>query len=871
MSFKYKVTVIIPIYNAEEFLNDCLDSLVAQTIDHDQMEVLLINDGSTDNSLAICQEYAGNYSIFKVFNKRNEGVSATRNFGIRYATGKYIMYLDADDTLSENTVLSVSNYFDSVYDKVDLVCYKERTYNSDGTPQKLHLRYNYLKSTGVYDLTKSIFASQVRLNIAVKNLLQDNFYFNEEIGYHEDQMYCTDILSDKLLLGYVNECEYRYNKHAGSITDENMNAMFLFEKTTAYWEHVFAQYEKVPKYLQALFFHDIGWKFTCNVLWPYHYSAEELQNARNRIITLLDKVDNSVIMSYPGMDNYQRLYWIRMKSKDNTCPIVSRNSLELYSDGTRLYIRNDVELVLKRVLVKNNTVKIVGFFKSPFFSYIDSVKLYAKKNGELFELERRASSAGYYKAKETTDVFWQLIYETEIVESTTLEFFVEIDSIMFPTVFYNCESTAFYSGFTQKYAVNSISIKQTKNGFVFAPVIDSDEIDNSIKDNSKKANDYYKELRNEYLSRPKRKVWLYYDNNTVEKDNGYYQFIHDVRKNDGIERYYVLTNLSYNVFDFFSEDLLPNVIEFGTPEHQMMFLMAEKILTSFIEPEGLFPFALSDRYQINDIFNAEIIYLQHGVLHAHLPWYYTPTKFEVDKVVVSTPFEINNFSSNYCFNKCDLIPTGMPRYEYINRSADDPKNRILFAPSWRGYLAGAIIQGNALRTGNDIKVLHSNYYLNLMRFIKNQRLNDFLEERNINLDLKLHPNFLQVYRHLINIDSNRIHIAPANVDLTDYSLFITDFSSYSFDYAYLSRPIMYFVPDYLEFKAGLNHYRELDLPFEKAFGNLTTEPETAVDEIIRIVENDFVPDKVFKERLDNFFLPLDNCEEELYKYLLEEN
>ena len=161
MDFQYKVTVIVPVYNVEEYLRDCLDSLVAQTIRPGLMEVLLINDGSTDNSLAICEEYAEQYSFFKVLSKKNEGVSATRNLGIKNAQGKYIMYLDADDTFTENTVKSVTDFFDTVYDRVDIVTYKERTYNDNGTVEPLHLRYNYLKNTGVYDLTKSIFATQV--------------------------------------------------------------------------------------------------------------------------------------------------------------------------------------------------------------------------------------------------------------------------------------------------------------------------------------------------------------------------------------------------------------------------------------------------------------------------------------------------------------------------------------------------------------------------------------------------------------------------------------------------------------------------------------------------------------------------------------
>ena len=868
MDFQYKVTVIVPVYNVEEYLRSCLDSLVAQTIDHRLMEVLLINDGSTDNSLEICQEYAEQYGMFKVFSKENEGVSATRNFGIRNAKGKYIMYLDSDDTVTNNTVKGVTDFFDTVYDKVDMVTYVIRRYNEDGTTRPLHFRYNYLKKTGIYDLEKNIYACQVLMNIFVKNQMDKNVLFDEEIGYHEDQIYCNEVLSTKRRLGFVSGCEYKYNLHSTSMTGSNTNALSLFETTTSYWESIFDMYDNVPKYFQALFFHDISWKLSDSTLWPFHYNEEDLRQAHNRITAMLDRVDNQVIMNYPRIDNYQKLYWIRMKSNDNTCPIIEQESMSLYSACSRLYARKDIEIILKRIYVNNHKVKIVGYFKSPFFSYISNVKLYAKKNEEMIELEKREASSSYYKAKEKTEIFWQLVYETNITKYTELDFLVDIDNIMIPTVYYNCDTTAFYKGFTDSYTVDSVSIRQTKHGFIFSLAEDSEDINRSIAKNSEKANEFFRNLRNEYLLQPRKRVWLYYDNNTVEKDNGYYQFLHDVSKNDGVERYYILSNFSYEVSKLFPEELLHNVITFGTPEHQTLYLMAEKILTAFIEPESLIPFNLSEHYQINDIFNAEIIYLQHGVLHAHLRWYYTPIGVAVDKVVVSTQFEIDNFSTNYGFKKNDLIPTGMPRYEYIDRKADNPKKRILFAPSWRSYLVGEIVQKNGIRIGSDSKVVRSNYYINIMSFLNNQKLNDFLEEKNIDLDIKLHPNFLQLYRHLLNIKSEKVHIAPSNVDLTRYSLFITDFSSYTFDYAYLSRSIMYFVPDYLEFKSGMNRYRELDLPFEKSFGNLSTDSELAVDEVIRIVENDFVPDPVFKERMDNFYLPLDNCTDKLYQYLM---
>ena len=100
-------------------------------------------------------------------------------------------------------------------------------------------------------------------------------------------------------------------------------------------------------------------------------------------------------------------------------------------------------------------------------------------------------------------------------------------------------------------------------------------------------------------------------------------------------------------------------------------------------------------------------------------------------------------------------------------------------------------------------------------------------------------------------------------------MFITDFSSFVFDYACLSRPIMYFVPDYIQFTAGLGHYRKLDLPFEDAFGRFTTDPEEAANIVIDAINSGFKVEDIYKERMDNFYYPLDNCADRLYDYINE--
>lgn len=96
------VSVIIPVYNMESFVRKCVDSVISQT--YTNLEIILVNDGSKDHSLEICQEIADQYSHVHLINQENGGVSVARNTGMLHATGKYLMFLDADDQLPENAV-----------------------------------------------------------------------------------------------------------------------------------------------------------------------------------------------------------------------------------------------------------------------------------------------------------------------------------------------------------------------------------------------------------------------------------------------------------------------------------------------------------------------------------------------------------------------------------------------------------------------------------------------------------------------------------------------------------------------------------------------------------------------------------------------
>jgi len=105
MDFKPRVSIIVPIYNAEKYLNQCIGSLISQS--YQNLEIILVNDGSTDNSGKICDYYEEKDTRIKVIHQQNRGLSEARNKGTVNCTGDYLMYVDADDWLDNETCISV--------------------------------------------------------------------------------------------------------------------------------------------------------------------------------------------------------------------------------------------------------------------------------------------------------------------------------------------------------------------------------------------------------------------------------------------------------------------------------------------------------------------------------------------------------------------------------------------------------------------------------------------------------------------------------------------------------------------------------------------------------------------------------------------
>lgn len=124
MTSNVKVSVIVPVYNVEKYLKDCLNSVINQTLE--DIEIICVNDGSTDNSLAILEDYAKKDSRIKIINQKNKGLSGARNTGMKYVQGEYILFLDSDDWLNEDALFEL--YWSHLDDNLDMLFFQTVDY-----------------------------------------------------------------------------------------------------------------------------------------------------------------------------------------------------------------------------------------------------------------------------------------------------------------------------------------------------------------------------------------------------------------------------------------------------------------------------------------------------------------------------------------------------------------------------------------------------------------------------------------------------------------------------------------------------------------------------------------------------------------------
>ncbi len=857
----YKVSLVIPVFNEEECLKDTFDLLDALVRENGDTEAVMVDDGSDDGTLEALRVFARSRTWVKVLSQTNSGISVSRNAGIEAASGRYIFFLDVADVITPGTLAGVTNFFDQHYDEVDLVTYPMVEFKGD-KERPPHYRYGVMNHSGIYDLRdeKAALICQTSMNICVKkSSLPSDMSFSsagEGVNLHEDTKFIFDVLSAKGKIGFCEKGLYRWNRDKRSAAPNKNKPYFTFEDTIGFFEAVIAeQCGKQSPYVQGLILDSFGRQMFGHVLLPIHLKGQDYIEAMSRLSGVLGYVDDELIASFPGIADDHRLFFLRLKHRGSFIPAVENGKLFLKRGDEIVFEEASIPLVVLRVRIASGQALIVGMLKSPFFWEYDgpvslSVEFTAKGSAVpswAKQVTLVESARGYEQERSPINRYWSFRYEHDANQSGTIRFRLNVGDVPIPIELESFGPAEEVEELGNTFVGSDLSLAY-KDG--------SDEMQVERTGRAKRvlralgpdplfpklgvvASRKMAQLYGVFAK--KSEIWLYSDS-VGKKDNAWLQFQHDSQIDDGIKRYYVANHVSVDEYGPYGE-----VVRFRSRRHKILFCNADKLLCSDSGFDSYSPMLRAGFKSFKDMFHAELIYLQHGVLWAHLPWLYSYDYMLFDKVVVSSRFELENFVNNYGFKSSDLIPSGMARFDHVDLDKA-PQRKILLCPSWRSYLIGSATKEG--RKPCEREFLASAFYSELKSFLKNPKLQALLEEYDYAVDFKLHPIF-EPYRHLFSLSGERVKIAPPAIDEADYSLVVTDYSSYSFDFVYLKRGVIYFIPDADLFFGGVNHYGELDIPFEEAFGPLAL---TSDD----LLEQSQKADQVYRSRTESFFLHYDH-------------
>ena len=242
------ISIIIPTYNAEKTLAKCLNSIREQSFGN--FEVLLCNDGSTDDTGFICNEYHCRDKRFKVYHKINEGVSSARNYVLKYAEGEWITFIDSDDYIHP---LYIENLYNSAHEKCHMVIQGFNYVNVNGqiiknksfTPEKLdiHSSWKAFHKFEIYDIAMP-FAKLFRTDIIKMN----NLKFDINISYGEDMLFMLHYIQYINNITFTNHTNYYYlyhNNNCLSFKEQSyQDLLYLFnniinicEQNEQYWRY----------------------------------------------------------------------------------------------------------------------------------------------------------------------------------------------------------------------------------------------------------------------------------------------------------------------------------------------------------------------------------------------------------------------------------------------------------------------------------------------------------------------------------------------------------------------------------------------------------------------------------------------------------
>lgn len=216
---KYKLSIIIPMYNAEKYIANCLDSIINSDLPQGKYEVVIVNDGSSDNGPQIAQDYAAKYENFTYLTQDNQGQSVARNLGIRSCGGEYIWCVDSDDLVDKNLADCVTSL--QVFPEIDILSFEAMVIDEEGnkicnTTFQSNVPHNQMISGRDAIISgynpSAVWALWIRRDLMIEN----DLFFKEGIT-HQDVELTYRLFAETKKVIFTESTHYIYINHSDSV------------------------------------------------------------------------------------------------------------------------------------------------------------------------------------------------------------------------------------------------------------------------------------------------------------------------------------------------------------------------------------------------------------------------------------------------------------------------------------------------------------------------------------------------------------------------------------------------------------------------------------------------------------------------------
>lgn len=881
---KFLFSVIMPIYNVEDYIEEAISSLVNQTIGFDKIQIIMINDGSPDNSEAVCLKYKEQYPDNIVYKKiPNGGVSNARNTAFQYVDAKYITFLDPDDKWELSSFENAYKFFEEHYDEIDVLASRIKFF--EGCNYFHSLDYKFQNGTRIFDLEnkEELFSIQPTAKTTfIKSDALGDIRFDSRLKIGEEFVFINKIMLKKKKLGLICESLYFYrrrNQGDSSSSNRILDKSFYINSLVYYhmelMKYCEEMYGEVILYVQSMIAYDLFWRI------GYDHYLKVLDEKEQREYfelakILLGKIDDYILLNNPKHKTmYKRNEAFKIKYGKELFELIdfdAESGSLYYEDAWSLVLPKQKGIVceIASLGIKDDNIFVDVFVAQWIFR--------CTKNGEVkFKLR-------FGNQEATPELVPYDPYN--VVKKTGHASYHYVCKCKFDLKYVNESGTAFkpYFSFGEKETSVSMSYSKfvpTRN--LFRPsykaygkyivrcmrkaikVSVPKDLKAYVENAEKACVDYLKEIGRDDLAEiragfPKFKkeqekkgsVWLFSDRIDNAGDSGEVVFKYICEHTPkGVRPIFTIGRAASDEVKNRLE-AIGEVVYFEDTEFKYYFLLADKIVSSSAGEFTINAFE-DDRPYFVDMYHFDFYFMNHGVncgdCSAWLNHYNKNIKIFFNTGVNERQAIIDgryNMTADQC------VITGLPRFDALY---DDRKKQLLVLPSWRKSIKGAYDDKTSSVYYDGF--VNTDYYKFYNGLINDERLLAKMREKGYTGLFCLHPIFRKQA-----VDFKKNDVFAINEGFIDYnkvfaesSVMVTDYSTIAFDFAYLKKPIVYTQFDKEEFYKTQTYDKGFFEYERDGFGPVCYDLDSAVDALIKIIDKDCENDYI--DRVTNFFVNID--------------